>query len=155
MKNTTESFEELIIPRKDLHISDEMIYRVYSDRKNFELIEAVSALDAMAQSKIKNVYKVERHDPMANNVIHLSQVLGSSPHVENTIIKNIPENKIEMPVAQEVVVEPSVLVNEPIAKIELENIAVAAAPETQPEVSAPVADAALSNDEVDRLLNGG
>ena len=152
MKNTTESFEELIIPRKDLHISDAMLYRVYSDRKNFELIEAVSALDAIGQSKIKDVYRVERHDPMANNVIHLRQVLGGLPHVEN----NIPENKIvETPVAQEVVVEPSAPVSEPIAKVEPENIPVAATPEPQPEVSASEAGAALSNDEVDRLLNGG
>lgn len=149
MKNTTEPFEELLIPRKDLHISAAMIYRVYSDKKNFELIEAVSALDAMAQSKIKNVYKVERHDPMASNVIHLRQVLGGFPSAEN----NIPESKVEIPVAQEVAVETPEPVS--VLSVEPENIVATSTPEPQPEISAPVADAALSNDEVDRLLNGG
>ncbi len=149
MKNTTEPFEELLIPRKDLHISAGMIYRVYSDKKNFELIEAVSALDAMAQSKIQNVYKVERHDPMASNVIHLRQVLGGLSHTEN----NILESKVETPVAQEVLIEPVEAAAELI--VEPENIVVHSTAEPQPEISAPVADAALSNDEVDRLLNGG
>ena len=146
MKNTTESFEELIIPRKDLHISDAMIYRVYSDKKNFELVEAVSALDAMSQSKIKNIYKIERHDPMANNVIHLRQVLGGFPPVENIISENKVAEELEQVTLPQSEAAPAIV-------IEAENVPIAE-PEPEPEVSVPVADVALSNDEVEKLLNG-
>ncbi len=150
MKNTTEQFEELMIPRKELHISDAMFYRVYHDRIKFELVQAVSALDALSQSKVKNVYKIERHDPMSDNVIHLQQVMAASfpenkpanEHKEIVIenqIEQLPEQDFSVaPVVEDVVIEASTVESEPVL------------------ASPPAAsDAPLSNDDVDRLLNGG
>lgn len=152
MKNT-EQFEELFIPRRELHISDSMIYRVYRDNRNFELIEAPSVIEALSKSKIRNAYKVERHDPMADNVIHLKQVLGGDIQDEEPIVK--PVEKIAE--AAKVLPQEKITEPEPVS-----NEAVAVAAEVEKEQAEPVETAAktdgdvpLSNDEVDRLLNGG
>lgn len=153
MKENTEPFEELFIPRKELQSSSAMLYRVYSDYKNFELVEAASALDALAISKKRNVYKIQRHDPLGYNVIHLNQVMQQMFPESDIPGNNVPESFEHIEKQQEKVQEP-----------------VAAAPATAPEPAAPVAAAApepvassapavtdsapLSNEEIDKLLNG-
>jgi hypothetical protein len=145
MKQTTEPFEELMIPRRDLPVSSAIIYRVYSDYKNFELVEASSALEAMENSKIKNVYKIKRHDPLEENVIHMNRDVKNI--IKDNVITPLPQAEIS-PVSEPVqvaevaeVVEPAVA-PEPIAE---EPVAVE---------SASSEPAALSNEDVDKLLNG-
>lgn len=154
MKNT-EQFEELFIPRRELHFSDYTLYRIYRDSRSFELVEASSAIEALSKSKIRKVYKVERHDPMADNVIHLKQVIGEDVTEEENSASSVIEKKEE-------VVElaaPSHVEAEKIEPDVHEDSVTqeAAKDEAQPEPApAPApSDAPLSNDEVDRLLNGG
>lgn len=138
-----EPFEELFIPRKDLQLSASVVYRVYRDSRNYELVEAASALDAMAASKNKKIYKIQRHDPLGFNVIHLNQVLNQD------FIGNMePESQTEYsePEAQKPVESAPVKDPEPVAAAP-EPVA-AAAPE------APAESRALSNEEIDKLLNG-
>lgn len=140
MKQTTEPFEELMIPRRELHTPSAVIYRVYRDYKNFELVEAVSALDALAVSKNKNVYKIERHNPLGDNVIHLKQVMkmfsSEGGDMEENFAGSVIQQQdvpvpITIPVAEEAIPEP---IEKPAA--------------------APMEDAPLSNDDIDKLLNG-
>jgi hypothetical protein len=142
MKQTTEPFEELLIPRKDLPVSSAIIYRVYSDHKNFELIEAASALDALAGSKIRNVYKVRRHDPLGDNVIQLNRIISDVSADSSSV-------KVEV---SEVAASPQ---QEVIPSVEVAPLVVEAV-ESVVETSTPVSTepAALSNDEIDKLLNG-
>ena len=131
-----EPFEELFIPRRELQISTMSVYRVYSDYKHFELVEAASALDALSISKKRNVYKIQRHDPLGDNVIHLNQVMnsGSSENiaVENNIVPAAAPAQAQQPAEA----APEQIVDAPVAA--------AAAAEAAP----------LSNDDIDKLLNG-
>ncbi len=138
-----EPFEELFIPRKDLQLSSAMVYRVYRDRKNFELVEAASALDAMAACKNKKIYKIQRHDPLGFNVIHLNQVLNQDfigsmePESADNYSEDQPPQKPEEPVAA----APVQAAPEP--------------PPAPPPAAEPAAESrALSNEEIDKLLNG-
>ncbi len=124
MKQTTEPFEELFIPRKEMGSSDTTVYRVYSDYNNFELVEATSALDALSQCKIKKIYKVERHDPLGYNVIHFNNVMQMAAKTD--VKDNLAPSK------QDAVVSQAIEQSPPPAATE-------AAP--------------LSNDDVDKLLN--
>lgn len=80
MNHSEQNFEELIIPRKDLQDIAVSRYKVYKDVKDYILVEASSALDALKKSGINSVYKVQRYDPMDENVIHMSQVLVYIDH---------------------------------------------------------------------------
>ncbi|MEZ5691359.1 MAG: hypothetical protein R3D71_06820 [Rickettsiales bacterium] len=143
MNNTTSSFEELIIPRKDIGISSGVIYRVYKDRTNFKVVEALSALDAIAQSKVKNPYKVERTDKMANSIIQLNQVFDIED--DDMEIGKGAEDNIAEHNAQEVNVEATEdIVEEQQSEIVSESSEVAVVPDE---------NAPLNNDDVERLLN--
>lgn len=135
MTQPTQPFEELYIPQKSFNSNAALLYRVYSDYKHYELVEAASALDALAHSSIKSPYKIMRHDPFGDNVLHLNQVMSmeaksaGQPTLGDT---TIPEGKIavaDIPVVaqQEIVSEPVSVSSEP---------------------------APLSNDDVNKLLNG-
>jgi len=155
MKNNTENFEELVIPRKDINLSSAAFYRVYRDNRYFELIEAVSALDAISKSKIDNIYKVERHNPMAGNVIHFSQAAKQdAKHGDSTNFSasdneksTFSEQNLESSVG-DVKIEEKPVENKEAAEIAEVQVSDAASSVVANEQSA------LSNDEVDRLLNG-
>lgn len=146
MKQTTEPFEELAIPRRDFSISSDMVYRVYKDRRNFEIVEAESALDALARSKIKNAYKIERHDPLGCNVIHLSQVISQQVPPSEELV---PDDHSKIQEQPQEIVESVVADAEPVATPE--STAVVQETESPPASGEP---AALSNDDIDKLLNG-
>ncbi len=154
MKETAETFEELFIPRKELQSSNAMVYRVYSDYKNFELVEAASALDALAISKKRNVYKVQRHDPLGYNVIHLNQVMQQMFPASDIPGNAVPESFEHIEKSQEKSPEPVAATPAPAPE---PAPAVVAAPAPEPAASsAPMASdpAPLSNEEIDKLLNG-
>ncbi len=140
MKQITEPFEELIIPRRELQASAAMIYRVYSDYKNFELVEAASALEALSSSKNRNVYKIQRHDPLGDNVIHLSQVMNKVS-TENIVVENNFET----------IAHSQGQGSEPVMKSAPEEIVT---PEVASAAPASTEAAPLSNDDIDKLLNG-
>ena len=138
MKETAQPFEELYIPRKDFSHSSGMMYRVYKDQKNFQVVEAMSALDALAQSNVKQAYKIVRHNPMDNNVLQLNQVLNiENMNVSETLSTNDSEK----------IAEASASVEQKIPEPASEAVSAPA-----PEPSA--GQGALNNDEIDKLLNG-
>lgn len=133
MKQNEEPFEELIIPRRDMQISAATVYRIYSDYKNFQLVEAGSALEAISMCGNQNVYKIKRHDPLGDNVIHLNQAVR--PIItQNQIIT------VDNAVAEKAVQEQA-----ENTEVSEEQTAVA---------SQAAAEAPLSNDDIDKLLNG-
>ncbi|MEK6745992.1 MAG: hypothetical protein AABY33_03060 [Pseudomonadota bacterium] len=133
MKQNEEPFEELIIPRRDMQISAATVYRIYSDYKNFQLVEAGSALEAIAMCGNQNVYKIKRHDPLGDNVIHLNQA----------VLPIITQNQI---IAVDNVVTEKAM-QEPAENTEVSEEQTAAA-------SQAAAETPLSNDDIDKLLNG-
>ena len=74
MKQIEQPFEELMIPRRELQNNSAMRYRVYRDTKSYKLVEAISALDALTRSGISKAYKIERYNPLSDNIVHLGQV---------------------------------------------------------------------------------
>lgn len=127
MKTTEEPFEELYIPHRELQNPNAVCYRVYNDSKNYELVEAFSALEALTQSKIEKPYKIERHNPLGDNVIHIkyaTNILIGEGGVAPTIEKQI-EHTLELNT-----------------------------PEMITEVAIATENIGLSNEEVDKLLNG-
>ena len=75
MKQVSEvAFEELLIPRKEVQHLSETRYRVYKDSVHWELVEASSALEALQRCGIQKAYKIERHNPLGNNVLQMGTV---------------------------------------------------------------------------------
>lgn len=134
MKQDAEQFEELVIPRRELNNLSDMRYRVYSNAAQFDIIDAVSALDALQKSGMAKAYKIERHNPLADNVLHLSEVQ-----------KLLANHKDEQGEAPMIAAAPKA---EPVAQ------AVAESTQETVYISPPPEAATLSNDEVSKLLNG-
>ena len=78
MTQIEQPFEELLIPRRELHDVSTTRYRVYRDIKSYKLVEAVSALDALIRSGVGKAYKIERYNPFDENIIQLGQVANIS-----------------------------------------------------------------------------
>jgi hypothetical protein len=70
MSNPTKPFEPLIFPRKETSVTAGR-YRVYSDPKNFVLVEAKSALEAFESSANPKAYKIVREDLLSSNLIDI------------------------------------------------------------------------------------
>ena len=62
-------FEQLAIPRKDLR-SLASRYRVYTNPREFSVVEAHTALEALEVSGVKGAYKIVKDDPMGNNMLN-------------------------------------------------------------------------------------
>lgn len=144
MKQNEQPFEELIIPRREMQVSTTTIYRVYSDHKNFQLVEAGSALEAMSIIGNKSVYKIKRHDPLGDNVIHLNYAMRPISAQNQNVIHNVAVENVTaeaappVPAAPEANPEPS---KEQVA-------------EASQAAAATAAETPLSNDDIDKLLNG-
>jgi hypothetical protein len=140
----TTPFEELDMPRKNVHGVTEQGYRVYRNVVEYMVVEATSALEALEKSGIAKPHKITRHDPLADNVLSLKiakKLLGINViHPENA------------PAAAAIV--PPELAAAPAAPVEAQSAAPAPIAE---EALIPVVEAGekvLSNEEVDKLLNG-
>lgn len=72
-----EPFESLSLPRKDLPQQMVSRYRVYKDPENYDIIEAISALDALKASGKEEVYKVERDTLKLYNVLDRQTIINS------------------------------------------------------------------------------
>lgn len=69
MENQTPNFEELPLARANVQLSLVSQYRIYSDHKNFKLVQADSAVTALEQSGMKTVYKIEREALHKNTLL--------------------------------------------------------------------------------------
>jgi hypothetical protein len=87
-------------------------------------------LDALAASSIKNAYKVQRHDPLGDNVLHFSYTMSMEAKNSNQ------QEHIE-----------KIIVPENIAQTVTEQVG------AQEEIAIPTADQPLSNEDVNKLLN--
>lgn len=142
MKQNEGPFEELIIPRREMQVSTASIYRVYGDHKNFQLVEAGSALEAMSIIGNKNVYKIKRHDPLGDNVIQLNQSIRPVTTQNQNVLQNIVvENEAPGTIA-------------PVQAEAAENSEPSADQIAAASQAAASSDAPLSNDDIDKLLNG-
>jgi hypothetical protein len=126
-----EMFMNLEIPRKELHSAKTMQYRVYSDKTQYVIVDAESAQAALKAGGVKDPLRVVRHLVMQSNVIEFS------PQAAQVAVA-----AIETPVEAIVAAAP-----EAVAEQE------AAEPVQVAEPEAAAADAPLSNDDVEKLLN--
>jgi hypothetical protein len=101
-------------------------------------VEAISALEALANSGITRAYKIERYKPLGANIIQMNYATNATP--EQKVAQPIAEEKLAVPenpenieAAQDKIITPE-----------------AAAVESAP----PAASEGLSNDDVEKLLNG-
>lgn len=126
--SSDRTFESLSLPHKEVPHLVGTRYRVYSDSKNYTLVEAGSALEAIQASGMKNVHKVLRDTIMLNTLLDVATVTGSATPPMPQVSKSMADNA------------------ENTAQGEEGAGSIAAA-------AAAAADAkALSNDEVDKLL---
>lgn len=132
MTQIEQPFEELLIPHRELHDVSATHYRVYRDIKSYKLVEAVSALDALMRSGVGKAYKIERYNPLAENIIQLGQVAGISDNSGS----------------DEAIIAPEI--EEVIAADDHETIEVSIGDSKDNSGET----AALNNDEIDKLLNG-
>jgi len=133
-KTPREAFEELVIPRKELpQLSGR--YRVYKDASDYITVEAGSALEALKLCGLPKVHRIERDAIYLTNVLNL-QALSNTPAPA-------------APTVGELELVPVAGATPPEAP--------AAASDAAPlalDAQAPVADAALSTADVDKLLQG-
>lgn len=70
MENTAaENFEQLPLAKAEIPVALEGQYRVYTDHKNFKLVQAISAVNAMEVSGLSQVFKIEREALYKNTLI--------------------------------------------------------------------------------------
>jgi hypothetical protein len=66
---STEPFEQLPLARTELPMALEGQYRVYSDHKNFKLVQAISAVNALEASGLEQAFKIERESLSKSTLI--------------------------------------------------------------------------------------
>jgi len=121
-----DQFKNLDIPRKEIEQEEGLQYRVYSTAKEFTMVIAANAQEAISLSAVKSPLKVVRHMPMDCNVLEFP-------------IKSVVDNggAAKISASGDTVAEVAVVV-----------------PEDEEVTSAEVTAQALSNDDVEKLLGG-
>lgn len=135
MNVNTEAFENLPLPRKDFGQDMTNHYRVYKDARNYIVIKAGTALEALQSSGVGMAYKIER------DAIDLNRVLA-------------PDAWTKQPLPKEITTNSSVDNEAPVAAQPLQD---ASSPTATPVPSVQQATAEkpaqpLSNEDVDKLL---
>lgn len=69
MTSEATSFEQLPLARTTMQMSLAGQYRIYTDHKNFKLVQADSAVNALEQSGIARAFKIERETLYKNTLI--------------------------------------------------------------------------------------
>jgi|GEM_PF-4566539 len=130
-------FKDLALPRKDLPVVAQSRYLVYKDAKEFIIVDAANAKEALAASGLTDVYRIKRENRLLNNILSFALTGRDSATPKEA---------------------PKVEASEPVAPPET---APPAEPATAAEPPPPVAEppkpedsAALSNEEVSNLLKG-
>ena len=68
-----KQFTPLDLPKKGVAPADGR-YRVYKDAKEFTVVEAPSALQALQASGLKTAFRIERDGALASNLIDLKKL---------------------------------------------------------------------------------
>lgn len=148
-----ESFQNLEIPRKEIPVPEGLQYCVYSSPKEFVIVTASNAQDAIRVSAIKSPLRVVRHFPTQGNVIEF----GFAPFETSlTIMDTHAVLQIEaFDSADGEAAAEKQAGDEAAAAPVAEAAAEAAQDPSSAPAEAPEADASqLSNDEVEKLMNG-
>ena len=118
-------FEALPFIRKHVPQFSGTHYRVYTDEKSYQRVQADSALEAIKKSGIEKIFRIERDTIYINTIVEIPAMMDEQATGEVMI-----ENGNSAPVTSDV--------------------AAAMQTEATPSVQA---DAVLSGSEVDQLLN--
>lgn len=124
-KKTDEAFEPLPLPKREFGQSPKGRYRIYSDDANYKVVEATSALEALQLSGLQQAHRIQRDAVFLVNVLEAGTLVSA------------PENGDEAAAV-------------PAAASVAPPAAAAAA-----DVPPAAADAPLSDDQVNKLLDGG
>ena len=81
MAKPKEPFEELAMPRKDVPHLQSSRYRVYKNPKEFVTVEAISALEALQASGVKNPTRIERDLFQLASILELNS-FGGDPQAD-------------------------------------------------------------------------
>lgn len=133
---TPDMFRNLTLPRKEASSFSSSRYRVYKTAKEFVVVEAENAKAALAASGLTQARRIERENIYLNNVLTLSPAAPQMDKPEKTQAAEAPAATPEPAEVQEA--------TPPAA--EAQETAAAAPP--------AAAQAPLSNEEVNKLLQG-
>lgn len=137
-----EGFKPLDIPHKDVSIAHVIRYRVYSDDKNFKTVDAASAKEAIALSGIAKPLRVQQEIMKLYQVMDLKKYTNDNPLVPEATLSPVP------PATDQEKATDTEYVTAPVTP-STEEPKAAEIPATPASTDAP-----LSNDEVNKLLNG-
>lgn len=142
---TPDMFKDIDFPQRDIpdiHVSK---YRVYTDHNHFTLVAADSAQTAIELSGVKNPVRVLRDSIHLQNVMVLAGITAKASVEQDNKPKPeplmVPQGTKITEVAPETTETPQEATSEATASAEA-----AKEPETAPS------EAALSSEEVDKLL---
>ncbi len=127
ISEVTGPFETLQFRRNPIIQDGQEGYRVYKDAKEFIRVDATNASDAFTKSGLQRAYRIERDVIRLTNVFHLSLLDGAKAAIA------MKTEETAAPAAVETKQE-----------------------STEPPAAAlpPATEQALSDDEVNRLLQG-
>lgn len=75
----TSAFEQLPLARADFPTLPIGQYRVYTDQKNFKLVQAISAVEALETSGFTQAFKIERE------AMHKTALLAPNFHAPSEV----------------------------------------------------------------------
>lgn len=135
MTKKNETFATWDLPRRDTPQLLVSRYRVYSDARNYVMVEAENAMEALKLSGQKQAQRIERDILFFNNVLNPGTF--DAEQVEEVPQAVVPQPVIEEPVPLVTAAsEPALLpVDEPLAPV-------------------VASDVPLSDEEVNKLLLG-
>jgi hypothetical protein len=73
-----KEFTPLDLPKKGVSPTESR-YRVYKDAKEFSVVDAPSALQALQASGLKTAYRIERDSIFAGNLVDLKKLPDAPP----------------------------------------------------------------------------
>lgn len=126
---TPEMFQSLSLPHKDLPEAAGSRYRVYSDAKNFVVVEADNAQDALAASGLAKAHRILRESLFRDNVLTIALAAKAEAAPKEEHATEVPAESAK---PEESAAPPA-----------------AAEPAAASEPEAP-----LSNEDVNKLLEG-
>ena len=131
---TSQIFSSFQLPRKEMHDLDITRYRVYSTRREYMLIVADSAAEAMQRARMVSPFKVVREFPLYCTLLSPDWIGLVEDEAADVVKSSASSAAPELPAEISVAPEPDTMAQE------------------QPAAAEPAAK--LSQDEINKLLEG-
>ncbi len=138
-----KNFKPITFVHKDVLDRQVSKYRVYTDHKNYIIVEADNAQSAFEKCGVINPQRLLKDDLFLDNVVSLESHL-LVPMAATTVDKK--EEMAAVPLEQAVVAAAAVAASS-------NDVPAVDAPEADVPADMPVPDGALSSDDVNKLLN--